>query len=123
VTDLNGPGLSWSVETIGRSAVVHLHGEIDLDTQDEFGRAAQAGLAQNSPVVVLDLTKVTFLGSVGLRVLVLTHRAAVQAGRVLQVVDGSPIVHRILEVSGLDQILSIHPTLDDANRANAASTD
>ncbi|CAM4055743.1 STAS domain-containing protein [Kibdelosporangium persicum] len=117
---MNGRSLNWSVETTDRSTVVHLHGEIDLATEDEFADAARAGLAENSPVVILDLTKVTFLGSVGLRVLVLAHREAADAGLVLQVVEGSPIVHRILEVSGLDQLLSVHPTLDDANRAASA---
>ncbi|MBE1470753.1 hypothetical protein [Kibdelosporangium phytohabitans] len=37
-----------------------------------------------------------------------------KAGRVVRVVDGSTIVRRDLAVTGLQQVLSIHPTLRDA---------
>ncbi|MET0135589.1 MAG: STAS domain-containing protein [Kibdelosporangium sp.] len=110
-------GLKWTVEPGDRSTVVHISGEIDLGTHEDFADAARAGLRTPAPVVVVDLARVTYLGSVGLRVLTRANDEARQAGRMVRVVDGSAIVHRIMEVCGLEQVLSLYPTVADARSA------
>jgi anti-sigma B factor antagonist len=106
--------LTWSVDPGETSTVVHVGGEIDLGTQSDFEDAVAAGMGSAAPVVVVDLGEVTFLGSVGLRVLLQANDEARHAGRTVRVVDGSAIVRRIIEVTGLEQVLSVYPTLADA---------
>lgn len=109
-----GSTLTWSVEPGETSTVVHIVGEIDLSTQSDFQDAVRAGMDSAAPVVVVDLGEVAFMGSIGLRVLVQAHDEAQHAGRTVRVVDGSTVVHRIIEVTGLEQVLSVYPTLADA---------
>jgi anti-sigma B factor antagonist len=111
------PGLEWTVQPGDRSTVVHLSGEIDLGTQEELDQAVRAGLDTSAPVVILDLGKVTFLGSTGLRVLVAAHTEAEGTGRVVRIVDGVEIVHRIMEVTGLERLLALYPTVEQAQSA------
>nr|WP_042193743.1 STAS domain-containing protein [Kibdelosporangium sp. MJ126-NF4]CEL20887.1 Anti-sigma F factor antagonist (spoIIAA-2); Anti-sigma B factor antagonist RsbV [Kibdelosporangium sp. MJ126-NF4]CTQ98308.1 Anti-sigma F factor antagonist (spoIIAA-2); Anti-sigma B factor antagonist RsbV [Kibdelosporangium sp. MJ126-NF4] len=114
MTQHREPGLEWAVDRHDRSTVVHLVGEIDIGTVQTLEEAVRAGMGSVAPVVILDLADVTFLGSIGLRVLVMAHNEATTAGRTLRVVDGSPIVHRVLQISGLSQLLALYPTVDDA---------
>jgi anti-sigma B factor antagonist len=109
--DNAGTGFGSWVEPGEQSTVVHVTGEIDLGTLQDFDEAVRAGLDTPSLVVILNLDKVTFMGSVGLRVLLQTHHETLAAGRTLRVVDGSAVVHRIMEVTQLDQVLSVYPTL------------
>lgn len=109
-----GPDLEWAVETGDQSAVVRVAGEIDLMTQHQFDQAVSEALDTTAPVVNIDLGKVTFLGSIGLRVLIQAHSAAHQNGRTVRVVDASAAVHRTLTLTGLEQVLSIYPSVEAA---------
>ena len=70
------------VETEDRNGLVHvaLKGELDLSTvakvQDELRRVEEG----EPPVVVLDLSRLTFLDSTGLRCLVTADERAREAG-------------------------------------------
>ncbi|TCO45352.1 STAS domain-containing protein [Actinocrispum wychmicini] len=114
MTTSGNPTVRWTVEPGDRSTVVHVGGEIDLATHAEFDKAVRAGMDSGAPVVILNLGEVTFLGSVGLRVLVQANHETQQTGRTLRVVHGTAIVRRIIEVTGLEQVLSLYPTLQQA---------
>ena len=82
------------------ATVVHVVGEIDTLTAPVL----RAQLDEHIPVVpllVLDLSDVTFLGSAGLAVLVAAKDAADARGHTLRLVCGSRIVTRALEATGL----------------------
>ena len=57
--------------------------------------------------LVIDLSKVTFMDSSGLRVLLTTHRRAEEAGRSFALVKGGDTVNRLLEVTGLSERLEL----------------
>jgi anti-anti-sigma factor len=59
--------------------------------------------------VVADLRDVTFLDSTGLHVLVLHHRHAAERGLRFSIIDGGAPVSRVLELTGLDQVLDRTP--------------
>ena len=84
----------------GDATVVHVVGEIDTLTAPVL----RAQLDEHLPVVpllVLDLSDVTFLGSAGLAVLVAAKDAADARSHTLRLVCGSRIVVRALEATGL----------------------
>jgi anti-sigma B factor antagonist len=74
---------------------------------DAFGRLAGRAL-------VLDLTNVRFLGSIGLRTLRDSARVAEGFAPLRVVVDQQRPVIRPIEITGLDQILALYHTVDDA---------
>jgi anti-anti-sigma factor len=102
------------VQSEDRDGLVHvvLRGELDLSTvgkvQDELRRVEASAPA----VVVLDLSKLTFLDSTGLRCVVTADERARDAGRRLVVVRGPESVQRVFSITRLEERLEI---VDDAS--------
>jgi anti-sigma B factor antagonist len=97
--------------------VVAVAGEIDLYTVDRLRAAVTAGFDQlrDGEVLVIDLTKVTFLSSQGLQALIDVTQAAQQRRTpLLLVVDHTRPVIRPIELTGLDDILALFHTVEDA---------
>jgi anti-anti-sigma factor len=80
-----------------------LTGELDLDSADELEEAVGEVCASGAPLVI-DLRKVTFMDSTGLRVLVVAGMLCEETGNDLRIIPGEDI-QRILEMSGLDRVL------------------
>jgi anti-sigma B factor antagonist len=95
------------------ATVVHVVGEIDTLTAPVL-RAQLDEHLPAVPLLVLDLSDVTFLGSAGLAVLVAAKDAADARGHRLRLVCGSRIVTRALEATGL---LSLFDVADDVPEA------
>ncbi|MHA6783492.1 anti-sigma factor antagonist [Pseudonocardia saturnea] len=109
------------IRRAGRTAlVVTVTGEVGLHTVDRLRSAVDDGLEQIADdetgiVLVIDLTAVTFLGSPGLDALVEATRAARRLREPLRiVVDHTRPVIRPIEMTGLDDLLALHTTLDHA---------
>ena len=109
-----GEVIRFDVVSHGDGArVVHVVGEIDTLTapllRDQLAEQIAA-----SPLLVLDLSDVTFLGSAGLAVLVAGKDDAERRGHTLRLVCGSRIVTRALQATGL---LGLFDTADDVPQA------
>jgi anti-sigma B factor antagonist len=89
-----------------RASVLHVVGEIDTLTAPLL-RAQLDGQIAGVPLLVLDLTEVTFLGSAGLAVLVAAKDDAETRDHRLRIVPGSRIVVRALQATGLLGIFDI----------------
>ncbi len=83
-----------------KAAVLHVVGEIDTLTAPLL-RAQLEHQVPAAPLLVLDLTEVTFLGSAGLAVLVAAKDDAELRQHRLRIVPGSRIVVRALQATGL----------------------
>ena len=96
--------------------VLSVDGEVDMVTAPHLGRAICEALERSATGLVIDLTEVTFLASVGMSVLVAAQEAAdAMAVRFAVVADGVA-TRRPIRLLGLDAILALHSTLDDALR-------
>jgi anti-sigma B factor antagonist len=117
LAQLDAPGgLVVEREVIGHAVVVRAHGEIDMSNVcllDEQLQAAHAVVVPPAPVV-LDLTDVSFLPSTGLALLVTHHERCAEHGSPLRVVAAHRQVLRPMEITGLDQLLVIAATVQDA---------
>jgi anti-anti-sigma factor len=97
-------------------AVLAVSGEIDLATIPAFEGAIAEALTQRPTALIVDLSAVDFLASAGLQALVATHeKVSGTAG--FAVVAVGPATSRPIELTGLDQILSLHSSLRDAKAA------
>lgn len=83
----------------GRTTVAVL-GEIDMSTVHELRTALDEALATKGPVDI-DLSRVTFMGSEGLRELSRAELSAQQRGTPLQIVRASTVVQRVLDITGV----------------------
>ena len=105
--------MSTSVERRNGVTVLSVQGVVDLATSPAL-EALLAELLDDRPdTLVIDLTDVTFLASVGLRILAETHEAVGGSGHFAVVASG-PITARPIQLTKLDEFLSLYPTADAA---------
>jgi anti-sigma B factor antagonist len=111
-----GQALRVSSETVNGAVVIHAVGEIDMATRALLNLHLQDAEAKAKPPapVVLDLTGVAFLASMGLSLLVEHHEQCARTGRRLVVVASERAVLRPIQITGLDELLTIVPTVPDA---------
>lgn len=98
---------------VGQVIVVSVSGNVDMLSAPWLTEALESALAKNPQGLVIDLSRVEFLGSAGISVLMAAHGKMTDSGRFAVVADG-PATHRPLTLLGLNEIVSLHRTLDDA---------
>jgi anti-sigma B factor antagonist len=92
---------------------------VDADTKRRLGTAIDAGKTR----IVVDLTDAAFMDSTALGVLMgALKRLRVRNGA-LAIASEQPTILRILEVTGMNQVLDLHPTAGDALAAVQLRTD
>jgi anti-sigma B factor antagonist len=90
----------------GGVTVVHLAGELDIIGAPDL-RACLYGLLMADQAVVVDLSALSFLDSSGMAVLASAHRQAASGRGTIVLRGAGGIVARVLEVSGVDQVLTV----------------
>ncbi len=98
--------------TTGVSLTVR--GEIDLHTAPLLRARLNEVTDLGEDVVVVHLDEVTFMDSTGLGVLVGAHKAQRAHGGTLELVCSAPRLLRILELTGLQQVFTIHDGVPQA---------
>jgi anti-sigma B factor antagonist len=118
-TDPASTGLDIVHLEVDGMLVIAVVGEIDLVTAPALHQAVTAGIDQTrGEPCVLDLTAVTFLGSAGLAALVEATRLAEARREPLRiVVDSNRPVIMPIQVTGLDDVLSLYHSVDEATQA------
>jgi anti-sigma B factor antagonist len=95
-------------------AVVAVTGELDVYTapalEEALGDLVDAGTVR----VVVDLSGVSFMDSTGLGLLIKALKWTREHGGALRIVANTDRVLKVFRVTGLDSVLSLHATLDEA---------
>lgn len=86
------------------TVVVAAVGEIDAANNQHL-EDVLTSLAHGDADVVVDLGAVTFIDSSGLRSLLTGQRSARAAGRGFRIADASDAVRRVLEITGVADVL------------------
>jgi anti-sigma B factor antagonist len=102
-------------ELPGKILKVKLSGSLDIAGAGEIEAPLNAISAQNRKVIV-DFSQVTFLASIGIRILVKTARSIGSKGGRLVVYNLNPDARKVLRSTGIDAII---PTLADEASAIA----
>jgi anti-sigma B factor antagonist len=95
-------------------ALLTVRGELDTLTAPDLDSALRELLADRAATPVVDLTGVTFLASSGLAVLIQAAQRAEDTGRRVHLVVATRAVLRPLEVTGSDQLFTLHRDLGTA---------
>ena len=96
------------------AVVVECIGEHDMTTRDEIDRLFGLLVSENA-LVVIDVTKAEFIDSSFVNNVLKADRLAHQQAKVLRVQVGSaPIVRRVLEISGVLDLLDCVETREAA---------
>jgi anti-sigma B factor antagonist len=100
-------------ELVRDTSVLAVEGELDLASAPSLKWALEDVQSNHSHHVVVDMSHVTFIDSTALGVLVGAQRA-LDAGVRLAIACSEENVLRIFELTGLDGMFEIVPTLQDA---------
>jgi anti-sigma B factor antagonist len=109
-----GPTLSLASHRGPRHAVVAVDGPIDYHTAPQLLGHLSTTEMQAVPLLVLDLTGVDFCDSSALGAFVDIHRRRSDSGHRFALTGVQPEVRRILELTRLTSVLSLHETVEDA---------
>jgi anti-anti-sigma factor len=108
--------LKLSLETRNRGDVIVVHCQGRIVYRDEA--AALSRLAgeflENGGKVVLDLSGVSSIDSAGIGELAYLHTLARSQNADLKCAGPSPFVRELLDLTNLDSVLEIHPSVDEA---------
>ena len=99
------------------AVVVAPAGRVDQSNVDSFQSALAPHLqkcAEGQDQLILDLSKLEYISSAGLRVLMLAARQTKAQKGTLLLTGLTPLVQEILEISKFTTVLSIMPSLRDA---------
>lgn len=85
---------------------VVLVGELDMASAPELPAVVSAICADEQRTIVLDLRQLTFIDSSGLQGLLNAHQDCRARGHDLRVIPGAENIQRVLELTGMNKMLS-----------------
>lgn len=94
--------------------VLTVSGELDLGSLAELDAAASSAISDGAPVLLLDLSNLTFCDSTGLGLFVRLHKRMQARGGRLGLVNPQAGVLKVLKLTGLDSALHLYPDVDVA---------
>jgi len=96
----------WNDSTV----VIVVEGELDLHASPKLTSVVERMLSEKPHAVEIDAAGLTFADSAGLRALLLARNDAEQRGTVLRLIRVSEPLDRLLEMTGLREILGVAVT-------------
>jgi anti-anti-sigma factor len=102
-------------DTHGGVPVAQIVGEVDMTNSQAIAERLRALLTNRSVALIVDLGPTTYLDSSGITLLFGLSEELRRRQQQLHVVvpEGSPVA-RVLGITGLDQVVPTHPTVEDA---------
>jgi anti-anti-sigma factor len=101
------PSFDLKVVQTNRTTRIAPSGELDIASAPEFESAIAEATAEPGAELILDLRELTFMDSTGLRALAQTNARADEDGFELSIVRGPRQIERVLEISGLAELLPL----------------
>ncbi|HWC33117.1 MAG TPA: STAS domain-containing protein [Actinomycetota bacterium] len=101
----------------GPWTVLALEGEIDLYTAPKLKEQISELVATDRAQLVVDLSRVEFLDSTGLGVLIGGLKRAREKGGELALAGATEPVRKVLSITGLDKVFPLHDDVDVATGA------
>ncbi len=106
--------LSLETRNSGDVIVVHCHGRIVYRDEANTLSRVVGELLQHSSKVILDLGGVRSMDSAGIGDLALLQTWAQERDADLKIAGANTLVRNLLDLTNLDTVLEVHPTLDSA---------
>jgi anti-anti-sigma factor len=95
-------------------AIVAAPEEIDITNAGRLRTALVRASANGDRTIVVDLSGTHFCDSAALNVLVRAHQRGEEQGREVRLVVSGPDILRIFLVTGINQVIPIYASLDEA---------
>ncbi|MCB0960738.1 MAG: STAS domain-containing protein [Acidimicrobiales bacterium] len=106
--------LRLDVSQRGEWSIVEVGGEIDVATAPRLREQLIALVSEGHHRIVVSLEAVDFIDSTGLGVLISGLKRVRTHDGAFAVVCSEPRILKVFEITGLDTVFNVAPTLDDA---------
>jgi anti-sigma B factor antagonist len=106
--------MGYEITWIEGVPVVSAPAEIDVANVDELLQAVRSCTDPDHTTLVVDMSETTFCDSAGVNELVKAHRRAAEAGGEVRLVVSAASVMRLLAIIGVDRVVPIFTSLEDA---------
>jgi anti-sigma B factor antagonist len=103
--------------------VIRLEGEVDVYTAPQLKQAMIALLGKGAKRIVIDLTKVEYLDSTALGVLIGGLKRLREADGNLLLICPSARIKRVFEITGLDKIFEMYASEEEMKTATQKEPD
>lgn len=103
--------------TTGRATTLAVFGELDLVSSPALQEELERVIGSDATVIVLDLRGLSFMDSTGLHVLIKGQHRALQDGRRFVLTRGGEQVQRLLDLTGVTELMEIVEDPADAIEA------
>jgi anti-sigma B factor antagonist len=101
---------------------INLAGRLDSASIKDVDLRLSALTAESKASILVDLSQVSFLASIGIRTLLTTARLLRQRGGKMALLNPQSLVEEVLKVTGIESIIPIFHDLDAASAALKAPT-
>ncbi len=102
------------IQRTGSAVVLIAEGHVDSATAPEFQSAICAAIESTDQMVILDLEKVPFMSSAGLRTVLMVSKDLQKRNARVAVCSPQQMVRDVFTISGFERIIGIYNTQHDA---------
>ncbi|MCE2392369.1 MAG: STAS domain-containing protein [Proteobacteria bacterium] len=102
------------MERLDGVLVARAEGQLDNTSAPEFMDALKAEFGSGERALVLDLEGLSYIGSAGLRIVLLLAKDLRERDLPFVVCSLGPPILEVFRISGFDRMLTIHPDRDTA---------
>ncbi|MEW6141666.1 MAG: STAS domain-containing protein [Chloroflexota bacterium] len=106
--------MELSDKTIGNVVVVSMAGRLDAYAANDAERRLDSLISANQVRLVVDLTKLDYISSSGLRVLLATLKKVRKQQGDIRLAALQPYVKEVFDIAGFTQLFKIFDKPDDA---------
>ncbi|MBN1264080.1 MAG: STAS domain-containing protein [Anaerolineales bacterium] len=106
--------MNINIREFKRVSIISVEGRIDSNTAAEFEEAVENTLTNTGSNLIFDLSKVDFLSSSGLRVMVTARKNSQSKGGEFSLCCLSTQARESLSIAGLDVLFQIYPDRETA---------
>ena len=116
---MNGYGFQATEKVLDGVRIITIEGELDIATSPQVRELLDGAAKDVERPLVVDLTECEFIDSSGVRAVLLSREAqnSDDGTEHLAVAAASEQILRILSVMGIDRVIPIRPTLEEATSA------
>jgi anti-sigma B factor antagonist len=110
--------MEWEIVDEAAARIASPRGEIDHKTADAFEENLLPALSEApGNTLILDMSQVTYMSSVGLRVIMLAVKQTKSSGTKFSVCGLNPTLAEIFHITRFGKIVTIHENLEAARAA------
>ena len=108
--------MECTYDRVGEAVVFEVDGRVDEATWEQFGKLLEEAIGKadlwGNKRLVIDLSKLAYMSSRGLRVLTIAKRHGEQAGVEIELACPNEVMREILAISRYDKIFVVTDTVN-----------